>query len=183
MSSLWNLRSIELFFGSLFYLKYSFFLLIFSVVLIIGIYHILIHYFHKENYIHVIAVGYSCVVFGWMTIAAQITSNSDLSLFGFNIPMSVAPFGSLILTSILVPRASFVGHLAGILIGYIIAIAEHFQVSLFPDYMFFHSIIWISIGFAINLKSTTNIQIPYFQAQSEMAPRSILQNGILIRVE
>jgi len=146
-------------------------------------YHVLIYRFSQEIYLNSAAVGYSCVVFGWITILSQMSSVSALNFFGLQIPISLAPIGSLIFTSLLIRRASFVGHLAGILIGYIIAIAEHFQVSLFPDYMFFHSIIWISIGFAINLKSTTNIQIPYFQAQSEMAPRSILQNGILIRVE
>lgn len=38
-----------------------------------------------------------------------------------NVPVLLAPFGSLILTSILIPRASFVGHLSGILAGYLIA--------------------------------------------------------------
>lgn len=35
--------------------------------------------------------------------------------------MSLAPFGALVITSIIVPRASFVGHLSGILMGYFMA--------------------------------------------------------------
>ena len=35
--------------------------------------------------------------------------------------MSLAPFGALVITSIIVPRASFVGHLSGIIMGYFMA--------------------------------------------------------------
>lgn len=46
-----------------------------------------------------------------------------LPLFGAaNIPMWASPFASLLLTSLLIPKASFVGHLAGILAGYLISI-------------------------------------------------------------
>lgn len=39
-----------------------------------------------------------------------------------NVPLFLAPFGSLLLTSLLIPHASFIGHLAGILAGYAIAL-------------------------------------------------------------
>lgn len=35
--------------------------------------------------------------------------------------MSLAPFGALVITSIIVPRVSFIGHLSGILMGYFMA--------------------------------------------------------------
>ena len=35
--------------------------------------------------------------------------------------MSLAPFGALVITSIIVPQASFIGHLSGILMGYLMA--------------------------------------------------------------
>lgn len=38
-----------------------------------------------------------------------------------HMPMALAPFGSLLLTTLLIPRASFVGHLAGIAVGYCLA--------------------------------------------------------------
>ena len=37
------------------------------------------------------------------------------------LPMSLAPFGALVITSILIPQASFIGHLSGILMGYLMA--------------------------------------------------------------
>lgn len=46
-----------------------------------------------------------------------------LPLFGVaNLPMWLTPFGSLLFTSLVIPKASFVGHLAGILAGYLISI-------------------------------------------------------------
>ncbi|GAB4817660.1 hypothetical protein N2152v2_004706 [Parachlorella kessleri] len=46
-----------------------------------------------------------------------------LPLFGLaDIPMYLAPFASLIITSIIIPKASFLGHLAGILAGYLISL-------------------------------------------------------------
>ena len=35
--------------------------------------------------------------------------------------MSLAPFGALVITSIIIPQASFIGHLSGILMGYFMA--------------------------------------------------------------
>ena len=39
------------------------------------------------------------------------------------LPMSLAPFGCLLLTSVIIPRASFLGHLSGILAGYLVSLA------------------------------------------------------------
>ncbi|KAJ6420546.1 hypothetical protein OIU84_027979 [Salix udensis] len=85
-------------------------------------YHILIGRFKLEYFRRVTAVGYSCVVFGWMTILSVKQPSSKLNLFGFlSLPISFAPFESLIFTSIIVPQASFLGHLSGIVVGYAIA--------------------------------------------------------------
>ena len=49
---------------------------------------------------------------------------AHFSLFGVvELPMSLAPFGALIITSLIVPRVSFIGHLSGILMGYFMAFA------------------------------------------------------------
>ena len=46
---------------------------------------------------------------------------ASFSVFGFgSIPMYLTPFASLILTSIIIPKASFVGHLSGILVGFLV---------------------------------------------------------------
>lgn len=38
-----------------------------------------------------------------------------------SVPANLMPFGALIFTSIIVPQASFLGHLAGLLAGYLFA--------------------------------------------------------------
>ena len=68
------------------------------------------------------AVGYSGVLFGWMTLLAVRVPTAVLALpGGFSLPFTIAPFVSLIVTQLLVPRASALGHLGGILAGYAVA--------------------------------------------------------------
>jgi Rhomboid family len=51
---------------------------------------------------------------------ARPGGQSSYNVFGIAVPMHLVPFGSLIFTSIIIPKASFLGHLAGILAGYLI---------------------------------------------------------------
>ena len=45
-----------------------------------------------------------------------------LPVFGLaGVPLYLAPFASLIVTSLLIPKASFLGHLSGILAGYLLS--------------------------------------------------------------
>ena len=53
-----------------------------------------------------------------MCAAGGVAKFSILGLA--ELPMVVAPFGSLILTSVIFPRASFLGHLSGIVVGYLV---------------------------------------------------------------
>ncbi|KAB5515852.1 hypothetical protein DKX38_026500 [Salix brachista] len=126
MSALWSLGVVEqlghIGLGVTHYLHYTLVLIVLSGALVLGMYHILIGRFKLEYFRRVTAVGYSCVVFGWMTILSVKQPSSKLNLFGFlSLPISFAPFESLIFTSIIVPQASFLGHLSGIVVGYAIA--------------------------------------------------------------
>ncbi len=91
------------------------------------LYYVAINWLKQEHMTRLYCVGYSGVLFGWM---AELSIRNpggiaSLSLFGLiNVPLYLAPFGSLILTSLLIPQASFVGHLAGILAGYAIALTS-----------------------------------------------------------
>ncbi|KAF2323803.1 hypothetical protein GH714_037119 [Hevea brasiliensis] len=123
MSALWSLGVVEqlghIGLGVAYYLQYTLVLVVFSGLLVLGMYHILIQRFKVDYFRRVTAVGYSCVVFGWMTILSVKQPSSKLDLFGFlSLPISFAPFESLIFTSIIVPQASFLGHLSGIIVGY-----------------------------------------------------------------
>jgi membrane associated rhomboid family serine protease len=101
------------------FLHYTHMFVVLSGLLVLGFYH-MIQRFKVEYFRRVTAVGYSCVVFGWMTILAAKQPSLKLNIFGV-LSISFAPFESLIFTSIMVLQASFIGHLSGIIVGYSIA--------------------------------------------------------------
>lgn len=151
MASLWQLGALEQSITTREYVRWSFLLVIASMAVVTGITHIMITRFGRERQRHTFSLGYSCVVFGWMTINAQM-SGTSLSLFGVAVPLSLAPFGSLILTSLLIPRASFIGHLAGIIVGYGISFK---LFDWYDDYMFCVSVLWVAVLFVVSLRRTT----------------------------
>ncbi|KAA6418218.1 MAG: rhomboid 2-like protein [Trebouxia sp. A1-2] len=122
MTSLWSLGGFEQ--GgqnSIVVLQQSPWLLVGSGLICLAIYHAAVYFFHKEHYRHVTAVGYSAVIFGWMALLSA-RGISNFSIFGMvQLPMSLAPFGALVITSVIIPQASFIGHLSGILMGYLMA--------------------------------------------------------------
>ncbi|XP_031478100.1 RHOMBOID-like protein 13 [Nymphaea colorata] len=167
MSALWSLGVIEklghIGLGVEFYLQYTLVLVVLSGVLVLLLYHVLIQKFKLEYFRRVTAVGYSCVVFGWMTILAVKQPSSKLNLFGFlSLPISFAPFESLIFTSIIVPQASFIGHLSGIIVGYSIAwglihgMNNYWAVSILG---------WIILVFVFSLKQTGTIDISFIEIE------------------
>mmetsp|Transcript_39338 Transcript_39338/g.100868 ORF Transcript_39338/g.100868 Transcript_39338/m.100868 type:complete len:220 (+) Transcript_39338:155-814(+) len=83
---------------------------------------------HAENES---AVGFSAVLFALMAFSSfSAPAGSKTSLLGFvTLPATLSPFAALITTQILLPRASFVGHLSGIIAGYLIAIFSLFIPS------------------------------------------------------
>ncbi|KAL5715936.1 RHOMBOID-like protein 13 [Ranunculus cassubicifolius] len=154
MSALWSLGVVErlghLGLGLQFYLHYTILLVVLSGLLVLGIYHVLIQKFKVEYFQRVTAVGYTCVVFGWMTILSVKQPSSKLELFGFvSLPISFAPFESLIFTSIIVPQASFIGHLSGIIVGYSIAWG---LIHGMNNYCAVSMLAWIVFVFVFSLK-------------------------------
>ena len=76
-----------------------------------------------EGLRHVNCIGYSAVLFGWEAVLSLRAPSFVLSLGGLDgpgLPVSFAPFASLLLVQLLVPNASMSGHLAGIVVGYAI---------------------------------------------------------------
>lgn len=122
----------------------------------------------------VYAVGYSCVLFGLQTIIAAY--QSEMSIFGLMIPWSWAPFMELIVISILVPNASFIGHLSGIIIGYFIR--WHFFDWITPQ-LFWNLLPWIVILFLINYKKSFPDRLKFFSMSK--TPDATIQNGNIIR--
>lgn len=169
MSSLWSLGAVEQMgggegggpWGSGWYVRYTLVMLVGTSALVVGCYHVLLRWFRQERYEHVTAVGYSCVVFGWMTVLSVKHPTHSLSLLGvINLPINLAPFGSLIFTSIIVPQASFIGHLAGIVMGYLIAWDFFVWVNW---YWFAVLAFWVTVVFLGSLKASTDLSIPFIQ--------------------
>jgi len=157
-------------------LKGTLLLWILSDLIVLVFYHIAIHRFHREEYRHVNAIGISCVAFGWMTIMAQMTSSQYLDFLGFiQVPVSLAPFSSLILTQFIVPQASFLGHLAGILAGFLIS---WHVFDWFSDWLFWCTIVWLVVGLAYSQKA---ILLP--SSISASSPTPISGNGNIVRIE
>ncbi|ERN20329.1 hypothetical protein AMTRI_Chr06g177960 [Amborella trichopoda] len=172
ISALWSLGIIEqlghIGLGIEFYIHYTLVLIVLSGVLVLVAYHVLIRRFNIEYFRRVTAVGYSCVVFGWMTILAVKQPSSKLELFGvLSLPISFAPFESLIFTSIIVPQASFLGHLSGIIVGYMIAwglihgMSNYWAVSMLG---------WIALAFVFSLKRSGTCDVPFIEIEPVTDP-------------
>ncbi|KAF8393736.1 hypothetical protein HHK36_019934 [Tetracentron sinense] len=172
MSALWSLGVVEqlghLGLGIEFYLHYTLVLVLLSGVLVLGSYHVLIQKFKLEYFRRVTAVGYSCVVFGWMTILAVKQPSSKLDLFGFlSLPISFAPFESLIFTSIIVPQASFLGHLSGIIVGYSIAWG---LIHGMNNYWAVSMLGWVVFVFVFSLKRSGAFDFTFIEIESVTDP-------------
>lgn len=57
-----------------------------------------------------------------MTVLQLYQPSFSIALPGFSIPIAIAPFISLFITQLLIPTASFLGHLSGIFAGYAIGL-------------------------------------------------------------
>ncbi|GFY92787.1 RHOMBOID-like protein 13 [Actinidia rufa] len=172
MSALWSLGVVErlgyMGLGIEFYLHYMLVLIVLSGMLILGAYHVLIQKFKLEYFQRVTAVGYSCVVFGWMMILSVKQPSTKLELFGFlSLPISFAPFESLIFTSIIVPQASFMGHLSGIIVGYAIAWG---LIHGMNNYWAVSMLGWIALVFVLSLKQSGAFVFNFLEIESVTDP-------------
>ncbi|KAG0476725.1 hypothetical protein HPP92_013566 [Vanilla planifolia] len=172
MSALWSLGMVEqlehLGLGIYFYLHYTLVLLVLSGLLVLGVYHVLIQKFKLEYFRRVTAVGYSCVVFGWMTILAVKQPSTKLNLFGIlSLPISFAPFESLIFTSIIVPQASFIGHLSGIVVGYAVGWG---LIHGMNNYWALTMLGWIILVFVLSLKRSGTFELSFIEIESLTDP-------------
>jgi membrane associated rhomboid family serine protease len=64
------------------FLHYTLVFVVLFGLLVLWFYHIMIQRFKVEYVMRVTAVGYSCVVFGWMTILAAKQPSLKLNIFG-----------------------------------------------------------------------------------------------------
>ena len=124
------------------------------------------------------AVGFSCVVFGWMTVLANRGADSALSLLGlFHLPVSAAPFGSLVFTSLLVPQASFVGHLAGIVVGELVSLGA---LDWLTGFWFWALCGWVVVVHVASLQGGRGLP-SFVLAREPERPEVRIVSGVLSR--
>ncbi len=137
---LYQLGLLEPIYGSIAFAYLNIALVFFTMAICLVTHYILIHRYNSTQYISQQAVGYSCVLFAWM-VALSVRLVKFCPIFIFptfcmntlyaplpftiggvsRIPFNFGPFLLLIFTQLILTRASFIGHLSGILIGYPLA--------------------------------------------------------------
>ena len=131
--SLYNLGFLEDVFGSLPYAFLSLHLVLVTMAICLLFDYVAIHYLQRPQAAYGLGVGYSCVLFAWM-VAASVRQRQFCPIFvfpSFCFPTYVVPYvglavnaGPLVLllvTKVVIPQSSFLGHLSGIVIGYPLA--------------------------------------------------------------
>ena len=159
-SSAWSLRELEIFTGIITYLK-----LITILVIIPPIIDSLIRkrFFPDQT---VWAVGYSCVICGLSAYATLLSSY--FSFFGLQIPWSIMPFINVLITQILVPQASLIGHLSGVFTGF--AIRWHL-FDWFTNKLFLNSLPWIVFFYFFSYCRSHRDRFRWFQFSNDRRTR------------
>jgi len=156
MSGLWSLGSIEASRGSVWYLETTAMLLLLSMSLWLVGMHICVNRFGMREMAESSAVGYSGVLFGWMTLTMLLNPSFGFDLpGGYKVPLVIMPFVYLFLTKLLVPISSFSGHLCGIVAGYIIGWGILDGVR---GYWLWTSLIYIAVVILLSL--SMNLSLP-----------------------
>lgn len=140
MMALYQLGDLEYEFGSIRFLYLNLDLVLLTMGVCVLIAHLRIIKFNHLDVRFQQAVGFSCVLFAWMTVAS-VRMNEYCPLFFYpslcfetyhiglpaassnfpSLPVNLGPFVLLLVTKVILPRSSFVGHLSGILIGFPLA--------------------------------------------------------------
>ena len=117
-SFMWKAISLEKRFGSGYFL---YMVGVFSAAtgaLYLAINYLLAELTNQWSYINSCAVGFSGVIFALKVVTTHLQPTGITMIMGvFPVPMKLACWVELILISVLFPNVSFVGHLAGILVG------------------------------------------------------------------
>lgn len=141
--SLYQLGELEATYGSVTFAYLNADLVFITMAICLLFSHILITKFGRADQATSQAVGFSCVLFAWMVAASvrmrqycpifilptlcfttyYIPNPLALINFGPNsgFPVNIGPVLLLIITKVVIPRSSFLGHLSGIVIGYPVA--------------------------------------------------------------
>lgn len=154
MGSLMSMGVAEVMLGPLGYVRVTILLMLLSEALFLGITHAVVKRAPAPiaaRWRDASAVGYSGVIFGWMTLLSVSQPGAAIPLpGGYALPFSMAPFVSLVVNQLLVPQASMLGHFAGILAGYALA----WGLLRWADgYWFWSSLVYVTGAFLLSLRA------------------------------
>lgn len=110
-------RTLERHFGSPYF---AYLLSVFTVltsVTYVGLEVLLSEIFHDKGYYKICAVGFSGVIFALKVLTTHYWETGHRRYFGMRVSAKYAVWVELLAIQLMVPNASFVGHLAGILVG------------------------------------------------------------------
>lgn len=139
MMSLYQLGDLELVYGSAAFLYLNIDLVFITMIICLAISYLRMKYFGHDDLQYQQSIGFSCVLFAWM-VAASVRMNQYCPLFfmpslcfdtwhinipvldrSISLPVNLGPFVLLVVTKLILPRTSLVGHFSGIVIGFPLA--------------------------------------------------------------
>ncbi|KAL3671633.1 hypothetical protein V7S43_003546 [Phytophthora oleae] len=129
VSFLWKGYNLEYKLGSLRFLLTVGYLLVLCHVLVVVVALVLATGFQMPGPLHQCSVGFSGVLFA-LKVLLNHNSPAFSSVYGFQVPTKYAAWLELVVIHFLVPRSSFMGHMCGILAGYIFVYSPAMQGAL-----------------------------------------------------
>ncbi|CAM9165654.1 unnamed protein product, partial [Ectocarpus fasciculatus] len=137
LMSLYQLGDLEFVYGSAAFLYLNIDLVFITMIICLAICSIRMKYFGHVEIQHQQSIGFSCVLFAWM-VAASVRMDQYCPLFfmpsmcfdtwhlavpllSLSLPVNLGPFVLLVVTKLVLPRTSLVGHFSGIVIGFPLA--------------------------------------------------------------
>jgi membrane associated rhomboid family serine protease len=121
--------------------------------------------FFIDRWMNTCTIGISGVLFAFITIES-LQNETIKRIGGYEIQSKYNPWILLIFTQIFWPKASFLGHLGGIVVGYL------YYLGLLDNIMLKHDTIY-SIELKLNFSSMINhsggIQLPMYDDRNEYA--------------
>jgi membrane associated rhomboid family serine protease len=143
-----------------------------------GLLDVLIRHYFLPSTTQTWALGYSGVVCGLMAILSAY--HSHLRIFGFNIRWSFMPFINILLIQLIVPRVSFIGHLSGVIVGFLISWNLFNWVT---EQLFWNVLPWIVAFFFVNWARGHRDAMQWFSVSNQPPPPDVtVVNGRLERV-
>lgn len=117
-SFLWKGKSLETSLGSKMFLLVLCAFSVTTSAVLVGLDLFFAHIFDNPSYIYTCAAGFSGVIFALKVLTTyELPQGISMVMGIFPVPMRYACWAELILIQLIVPSASFTGHLAGILVG------------------------------------------------------------------